>query len=1546
MNANKQDFFDHFKEKYISFMPQELLSFFTPEDLDSFLGRRLDFVRQRQEGELKIHINSNHAQEWQTNKTVVEILYEDMNFLVDSLREYFTRKGYELIWVVHPNFALERDPRSGELISIQHGDKLESYIYLELSHISSEQEKELEKDLREIYDEIGLAVQSFQTIHQVFGKYREQHFPCSKNVDRILGWLFQENLILLGASLIQLNKKGSNKYDVHFSKSYGLFRHKKYIQPFRSIVERVGPVFLSKPEVRKEEFFFYHSKITTRVEKNSEINFLFVRGRDEWLVLVGDFATRARNDSVEEIPLVHDRYAEFVKNMGQIMGTHSKRMSRSIFNYMPIEMKFALPVKGYEEVFNFLSQVYFHRRSTLNISWFGSNRILVVATVPENKYSQERQNSLEQKVKEFFSIGQVNTYVQFESDLVKTYYMVYLFDKKAKSFRPHANKFLYSAERLLYSWQEELEHELTRRFSGDYLEDMLAFVKKEDFDNNYINNNTIDEAIGDIPYFMELNGKRLSVRFCGKEKRYSLRLFSLMERDISEIMPILSNFGLSVKSEVFAYISSYGVYTYIFYISQDTWPVDPAKVAEGIRAAFFGQLTSDSLNKVLMTSELDWMQMVFLKAIRSYALQTSGSWSYLTLNKVLVQYQRFLQSLILFLENRFVWDRAKDSLHHEKIMEEELARVNVLLDDQILRQLLGIAQSMLRTNYLFMRQQFADLAAKADDEFYISFKLDSSSIPVLVEPRPLYEIYVYSSLMKGVHLRGGKVARGGLRWSDRPDDFRLEVLGLMKTQMVKNAVIVPVGSKGGFVVKYPSKDREESLQQGIKAYRTFISGLLELTDNYQGSEGKPVDLVRMDDFDPYLVVAADKGTASFSDIANGISDSYGFWLSDAFASGGSAGYNHKDYGITANGSWESVKRHFFELGIDVHRDEFTVAAIGDMAGDVFGNGMLYSDKIKLLAAFNHKHIFIDPAPDPARSYSERKRLFDSENGGWDQYDTKLISKGGGIFSRNDNAIQVTPEMAELFLLKDKSVSGPDLIQAILKMEVDLLYNGGIGTYVKAASESHAQVGDKANDNVRVDGIQLRARIIGEGGNLGLTQLGRIEFSQNGGRVFTDALDNSGGVDMSDHEVNLKILMQDLLAQGRLKSMKERNHLLKKIGDDVAFHVLRTNYLQALSVSMDHQRSVQNPYPYISAINFLEEKGILLRNQEFIPDNEALLEGKKNGLARPILAVLLGYVKMYLYQRLLEDESFNPERFAPVLYSYFPPELVKKYKDALDRHKLKNEITTTVMTNNFINILGASALFEISRETQEHGKIVHDYYLLNLAIEGIEFRKAVYAKQGEMVVGEFNELLLANAGAFREAIAYVRMLEIFLDDFYLDGLQYLVKNKAELLPLTPEAGRFEALAKLDEDKKRLFLLSQNLKNTLQALYLMKGKGKQSKNPYKDLLPLMHVSSWLDYHLALDALFAAVKSYTAQNVWEIDFRRRLLKRMEFDKIKLMRYLYQKGLLAKDQVYAQCEVWSNKNPLFQEIRNLLTQNRDDLLFYEYMVEKSLGFVEDGTF
>ena len=828
-----------------------------------------------------------------------------------------------------------------------------------------------------------------------------------------------------------------------------------------------------------------------------------------------------------------------------------------------------------------------------------------------------------------------------------------------------------------------------------------------------------------------------------------LQLYTAEPGYLNDLMPGLVNLDLTVVDEIDFTVNVYGRRYFIKSFGVlDQAPQGGDLTACGdnllaaLRAIRSGKAENDYLNRLLLRTGLDWQQIDVFRAYRNYYFQLGSPFTKKTVAFALINHPRAALALFRYFEARFrplpEWN---DPLEREEqvltparmALIEALAAVENVNEDRILRTLFNCIDSTVRTNF-FRRLDAA--------EFFISFKISAIGITEMPVPRPLFEVYVHSATMEGIHLRGGLVARGGIRWSDRPDDFRTEVLGLMKTQMTKNAVIVPVGSKGGFIVKTPFSDRETGLALSKAAYQTLMRGLLDLTDNrLTGELVPPAEVVRYDGDDPYLVVAADKGTAHLPDTANAISAEYRFWLADGFASGGSQGYDHKALGITARGAWVCVQRHFRELGIDVQNEPISVVGIGDMSGDVFGNGMLQSHQIRLLAAFNHRHIFLDPDPDPMVSFSERQRLFRLPRSGWNDYDPQRISAGGGVFERSAKDIPLSPQVRQWLGVRHESLDGDSLVHLLLQAPIDLLWNGGIGTYVKSSQESAADVGDRANDAVRIDGCQLRARVVGEGGNLGFTQRGRIEYAVAGGRINTDAIDNSAGVDCSDHEVNLKIFMQQLLEQGLIADVQERNALLQSMTDEVCLAVLANNYRQSLCLSLDRLRCQREPAVFVDLASRLQDIGLLDPVSEALPSAREVL-ARADGYCRPELAILLAYSKMQLYQALLEEEPFDEEQSRFFLRQYFPAEIDHRFGPQLSGHPLRHPIAATLMTNQVVDQGGASLCFRLARRHQVTvAQVARTYVFFDVAIDGASLRDALFAGDNRLPAAEQYRWLL-------------------------------------------------------------------------------------------------------------------------------------------------------------------------------------------------------------
>jgi len=861
------------------------------------------------------------------------------------------------------------------------------------------------------------------------------------------------------------------------------------------------------------------------------------------------------------------------------------------------------------------------------------------------------------------------------------------------------------------SWKDKLQKQLTQQF-GSPKGKQLIDKYTETMSMSYCEQHTPEEAIQDILQIEKLSKDNpLVIDFYEKTHlQYPLHIKLYRYETpipLSDILPMLENMGLRTYTErpykiktrdgQLFWISDFNV----TYSQTDSLNITQVKdvFAEALINITLGVCENDGFNKLVLCAGLSWQEITILRAYAKYLHQIGIRYSQSYIEKTIEMHAAIARDLIHFFYLKFGLKR-KSTIHKDISALEQKIQINIdaissLDEDRIMRYFWSLMKATLRTNYF--QKNHAGLSKD-----YLSFKLKSSEIPDLPPGQPLYEIFVYSTRFEGIHLRSTKVARGGIRWSDRPEDFRTEILGLMKAQKVKNAVIVPSGAKGGFVLKKPllAASREQIQQEVISCYKSFINGLLDLTDNLINDKTiPPQNVICYDEPDPYLVVAADKGTATFSDIANSIAKEHGFWLGDAFASGGSAGYDHKKMGITARGAWESVKRHFRELEINIQQQDFTVVGIGDMSGDVFGNGMLYSKHIRLLAAFDHRHIFLDPNPDPLKSYEERLRLFNLPTSSWEDYNLQLISKGGGVYKRSSKSIPISPQVKKALAIEANALTPNELIRALLKAPVDLLFNGGIGTYVKATTESHADVGDKTNEFCRINGAELHCKVVGEGGNLGFTQLGRVEFALKGGLINTDAIDNSAGVNCSDHEVNIKILLDKEIREKKLTE-KKRNQLLSRMTDEVADLVLQDNYNQALILSISAAHSSHYSGLYQDYMKELEKWVNLDRNVEFLPDDKKLLERKTTGagLTRPELAVLMAHTKIHIANELLKSHLPDDSYFTTFLETGFPISLRKPYAKALPKHPLSREIIATQLSNKLVNNMGITFMYRMLMET--------------------------------------------------------------------------------------------------------------------------------------------------------------------------------------------------------------------------------------------------------
>ncbi|HWP94771.1 MAG TPA: NAD-glutamate dehydrogenase [Gammaproteobacteria bacterium] len=1323
---------------------------------------------------IRVYNPSRKKDGWESTHTVVEMVNDDMPFLVDSMTMALNKHGLGIHLTIHPILRVRRDKR-GTLTDVipldQSADDVivESFMQVFIDRETRpEKLAELERYLLQVMDDVRAAVTDWGAMldkcHAIISQLQTSPPPLPveevSEGKRFLEWLADNHFTFLGYREYDLiEQDGEDVLRVVPGSGLGILRETG---------ADVSKSFMVLPkDVRaharaKTLLIITKANSIATVHRAAYLDYIGIKRFNKQGEVIGEqrflglFTSSAYSARPRDIPLLRHKVEQVMLRSKLPPRSHAGKALLHLLETFPRDELFQSSTDELFDTVMGVVQLQERQRVKLFVRRDSFGRFFsCLVYVPRDRYNTQVREKIEAILKAALGGKHVESQSHIsESLLARIHVIVRVTPWQMPSF--DLKQIEKQIAGVVRAWQDDLREALVEKFGEErglklfrkygeyfpaaYREDVKP--KAAAFDVEQLDTLTDDNSLAMTLYRPQHNPK-------------SLLRFKIFRREqtisISEALPMLENMGVKVVSErpyelelgdaSILWIQDFEI---IHSCGDD---FDPANVREIFQEAFArvfrGEAENDRFNSLVLRAQLTWRQVALIRAICKYILQTSLTFSQAYIEQTLVSNAHVARLFVRLFETRFDpafrGDRNAESERLRQELAAALDAVASLDEDRILRAFLHVIEAMLRTNYY---QTLPGGVPKP----YISFKLDPQKIPELPLPRPMFEIWVYSPRVEGVHLRFGKVARGGLRWSDRREDFRTEVLGLVKAQQVKNAVIVPVGAKGGFYVKRPPAggDREAVMKEGIACYQTFLRGLLDITDNIDGTKiVPPKDVVRHDGDDPYLVVAADKGTATFSDIANAISAEYGFWLGDAFASGGSAGYDHKKMGITAKGAWESVKRHFRELGIDCETSDFTAVGIGDMSGDVFGNGMLLSRHIRLIAAFDHRHIFIDPNPDAATSYRERERLFNLPRSSWADYDATLISKGGGVFPRTAKSIRLTAEAAQALGVAAGNYTPAEVIRAILKAPVDLLWNGGIGTYVKATRESHADVGDRANDAVRVNGVELRCRVVAEGGNLGFTQLGRVEYALNGGRINTDFIDNSGGVDCSDHEVNIKILLNLAIAEKRLTG-KTRDKLLADMTDEVAQLVLRDNYMQAQALSVAEAQAPTRITEHAHFIRTLERSGELNRALEFLPSDDEMQERRKagRGLTRPELAILLAYAKMAIYDDLLNSDVPEDPYLATELAAYFPAPLQKKFADLMPKHRLRREIVATAITNSMVNRMGAVFAQRMQEESGASAAIVARAYttareafdIRNLwsAIESLDNKVPAAAQIGMMV----------------------------------------------------------------------------------------------------------------------------------------------------------------------------------------------------------------------
>ncbi len=1312
----------------------------------------LEFGTVRRPGEPKVRVfNPEQARDgWQSPFTIVEVVTDDMPFLVDSLAVVLGDSRLPIQLMIHPVLRVARN-RRGKLLSMEERESalgtMESWQHVAVPRIGDPARHEaLRLNILRTLEDVRLAVLDWPAIRKRaldIAKEVNAGVPAiprreEKEAVEFLDWLTDNHFTFLGYREYKLERTRSMDLLVPVPRSgLGLLRT-------GAGRPKPKPTILTGELQRKARevalLIVTKANSVSTVHRATYLDYVGIKTFDEGGRVTGErrfiglFTSSTYSTSPREIPLLRHKVQRVVDHIGVSPTSHDGKALMQVLETFPRDELFQSTVPELVRTTRGIVNLYERQRVRLFARRDPYQRFFsCLLYVPRDHYNTQVRERIERILLEELAGVDLESQVQIsESALARLHILVRT--DPARSVVAEVERIERRITAAMRTWTDHLRDELHAQLSPE-VADQLTARFEDAFPVAYEEDVPPAEAIRDL---QELAALADGPTALGMELRpgdtasgaLHLRLY---RRDqpvaMSDILPLLENFDLRILNErPYRVAPTDGSTLWIQDIEvkhAGGRTLDPELEGRRFEQAFFavhhGQAESDGFNRLILAAGLDWRQALILRAVCRYLLQTGIPFSQRYMEEVLARNPSIAARLAWTFESRFDPDlkpatRASQVRAFAEDIDDALEKVTSPDDDRILRSFRAVIMATLRTNHY---QRGADGQPKP----YLSFKLDPKLLPELPKPRPMFEIWVYSPRVEGVHLRMGKVARGGLRWSDRREDFRTEVLGLMKAQNVKNTLIVPVGAKGGFVPKQmpAGASREEVQREGTECYRIFIRGLLDITDNVRGDKLiPPARAVRYDPDDPYLVVAADKGTATFSDTANALAAEYDFWLGDAFASGGSAGYDHKKMGITAKGAWECVKRHFRELDLDTQSHDFTVAGIGDMAGDVFGNGMLLSPHIRLVAAFNHQHIFLDPEPDAARTFNERERLFNLPRSSWSDYDTKLISKGGGVFPRNAKEIALSPQ-ARLLLGIDAAKATPaEIIRAILKLPVDLLWNGGIGTYVKASWEANSAVGDRTNDAVRVNGCDLRCKVVGEGGNLGFSQLGRIEYSLRGGRMNTDFVDNSGGVDCSDHEVNIKILLK-AAQEGSRMTTAERNRLLESMTEDVGQLVLRDNYLQSQAISLLQAGAPERLGEHAHFIRSLELDGVLDRALEYLPNSEEIEDRRRAGLGlvRPELAMLLSYAKIALSAQLIQSDVPEDPYLSQELDRYFPPRLARRYGKLLGEHRLKREIIVTATTNSIVNRMGPTFVARTQQDTGADAATVARAY--SIAREVFEVR---------------------------------------------------------------------------------------------------------------------------------------------------------------------------------------------------------------------------------
>ncbi len=1409
-SAAKDDLLHRFTKRYVGNNPAPISSTHATEQVVKDIAQAWHFIQERKSSRPLISFEEALLEEngRQLPTTVVRVLLDDKPFIVDSLRQALLRSG-ATIKVVRNTvlFSVRRKPgaardslgRFGKLVDLAARSdddfSAESFCSITCARWPSEHSKDIESELRDALNHVSAAVSSYKEMTSAAANLRRnlltnaEYLPVSEeNVAEsieFIGWLIDNHFTFLGYEKYRIREKsGENIIELEPGTLLGVSRYKSQLKSQTKVSSLPGAAadFISRPKLLS----FAKSSKRSKVHRPAYYDYVLIKEFDKagrvthMHRFLGLYTSSVYFREALSIPLIRKKVSRALENSGYTKNGHNMKDLMQVINTFPRDELFQISSKSLLDIAIGITKIRDTGTSKLFVRKdFYGRFVSCLVYIPRELFNTKSRVAIQSLLQNRLQAEDVdfNTYLS-ESSQARIHLVFKVPTIRALKIDQSALE--REIVELIRPWEEDFMERLRETGSED--EAQQQYRQYADcFSTAYKEAYTAAEAVEDVKFINAVASSgdiAVNLRESQVERaEFSFKLFSLeCQLMLSDVVPILENLGLRITSE-----STYPLrgnsaiesdelgpriwlHDFLVYRSNASSPLND-KGRECFEQAFYAiwsaRVEDDAFNALVLSSGLTWREAALMRALGAYLKQIRFDYSQGYIAKTLSSHAQITSDLMTLFTELFEPNKNKrrSAMCRNRIIKA-IDAVSNLSEDSVLRAYLGLIDATLRTNFF----QF-DLAGELKD--YFSFKFEPQRIDGVPKPLPKYEIFVYSSKVEGVHLRGGKVARGGLRWSDRREDYRTEILGLLKAQQVKNSVIVPVGAKGGFVVKdtAPVATRAEFQARGIRAYETFIAGLLDITDNLKdGTLIAPERVVRLDEDDPYLVVAADKGTATFSDIANGIAARYDFWLGDGFASGGSNGYDHKAMGITAKGAWISVQRHFRERGIDIQREEFSVVGIGDMSGDVFGNGMLLSPKILLKGAFNHLHIFVDPTPNASVSFKERKRLFKQVGSSWGDYQRELISSGGGVFDRSSKSIVLTDEMRIAFATDAKSLTPDQLISVMLKAPVDLLWNGGIGTYIKSFSESNSAVGDKANDSLRVDARDLRCVAIGEGGNLGMTQLSRIEYGLKGGASFTDFVDNSAGVDCSDHEVNIKILLNEVANKSPARSEKaqsdvnaKRSALLEGMTDEVSALVLENNYRQVQTLALTFADPELGCKEFNELVSFLETSAGLDREIEFLPSTDQLEQRASSRLAptRPELAVVTSYMKMFLKEQLVSATYLKDPLLRKHLFKAFPSSLIKGYADAIDQHPLRSELIATQLANYLVNRVGAYFIFElVTSSSASPAQVVRASILTIEAFDAESQWQAIESLDHLVASSCQDEIMLALVKLVRDATRWV------------------------------------------------------------------------------------------------------------------------------------------------------------------------------------------------